>query len=157
MSEKILTVDIWGHHSEETDYQRPVQYPYEVDTPDGNTGTTYIRYLNRDNTTIHRIQVSESNSRTSIVRTVGYGAWSDRGELEYFPPERWPKNIVFEFDDEESTSEPEGDSGSETESTPESGSSDSDSGSESEGGSDSEGGSESDSGSDSEGGSGSEG
>ena len=134
MSEKNLTVDIWGHYSEEAGYKQAVQYPYEVDTPEGETGATYIRYLNRDNTVIHRIEVSQSDSRTSIVRTVGYGSWVQRESLDYLPPENYPRNVVVEFPDEESESE----SGNE----PESGSEPA-SGSEPESGSESASGSES--------------
>ena len=134
MSTKTISVDIWGHHHDEPSYQNPVNFPFEVDTPNGDTGTTYIRYLDRDITSIHKISVTEGESRTAIVRKIAFGSWTDRESLDYLPPESYPRNIILL--DEES----ESDSGSESGSEPESGS-------ESESGSVPDSGSESDSGS----------
>ncbi len=106
-TETTISVDIWGHRCDEPGYQQPVQFPFEVDTPNGTTGTTYIRYLDRNITSIHRITVTEGESRTTVVRKIAFGSWTDRETLDYLPPENFPKNIILLDEVSESGSAPE--------------------------------------------------
>lgn len=136
---KLMSVDLWGHNEQERNYGRKPEMPYEVDAPEEDPGTTYIRYLDRDTTCIHKITVSEADSRQSVVIGIAYGAWADRATLSYdMIAADFPATVEFDLPVDPEPSGSESDSGSDSGSETESGS-----GNKTESGSESDSGSES--------------
>lgn len=86
-------IDVWGHSELERDYMVMPPIPYETDSPTGDTGYVYTRYLNRDTTVVHRTTIAESNGRQNVKEEVAYGAWADRTSLVYESPENYPKTV----------------------------------------------------------------
>lgn len=110
---KLFSVDNYGRDIQSPDYGKEID-PYEVDAPTGDTGVTYMRYLNRDVTAIHRVTVTESDGRSNIKLEIGFGAWADRENLDYYPPSEFPKVFEIEYPDPEEESESGSASGSES-------------------------------------------
>ena len=79
-----MKYDIYGRPETSPQFRMGVPEAYEQDIPkDGNDGVYYTRFYNTSVCAIHRITITTTGDRKTIVTEVAYGAWADRATLTY--------------------------------------------------------------------------